>query len=157
MGLDPIPMETGFFLSTDGHGRVQWIPFPQSEMEGPLQSRIDTIPVFDTSTGRLLRDTAITIQDDHLKASDISTTKLNATQIIVQDSLTVQKLTSKTIDTQFIESKTGEYESVTIKNLHVTGEFIYDHSRDKNSKRDSDSSTTSSSIFINPLPVLWFF
>jgi hypothetical protein len=76
---DPVNGHKGYVLTADEYGQGSWQILPESaagDVEGPLQSRIDSLAVFDTTNGRLLRDCKVTVQDDVLHAASIETERL---------------------------------------------------------------------------------
>jgi len=80
---DPVNGQSGYVLTSDDNGQGSWKALPRPDaVEGPLQSRLNSVAVFDHTNGQLLRDSSITIQGDVLTAPEINTSRL----VILQDS-----------------------------------------------------------------------
>ncbi len=64
---DPSNARLGYVLTSDENGQGSWQALPPGgDVEGPLQSRLNSVAVFDTTTGRLLRDSTVSIHGDAL-------------------------------------------------------------------------------------------
>jgi len=69
---DPVNGKRGHVLTSDDYGQGSWSALPHfGDVEGPLQSRIDSLAVFDSKDGRLLRDSEIIVRDNVLCAPKI--------------------------------------------------------------------------------------
>jgi hypothetical protein len=70
---DPVNGRKGYVLTSDEYGQGAWKALPPVEhhggdVEGPLQSKMDSVAVFDSTQGRLLRDSSVFVRDHILIA-----------------------------------------------------------------------------------------
>lgn len=68
---DPVNGQKGYVLTSDEFGQASWqslplAPVATGDVEGPLQSKVDSIAIFDSTNGRLLRDSDATMVGDTL-------------------------------------------------------------------------------------------
>jgi hypothetical protein len=88
---DPVNARKGNVMMSDEDGHSGWQPLPSSgDVNGPLQSRLDSIAVFDSKQGTLLRDSSATIQGDVLTVPEMRVDRLHlsggrAGDTLVQD------------------------------------------------------------------------
>lgn len=110
--------EDGFILTSDSRGNAFWMPPSTGEVQGPLKTRHNTLAIWDSTDGRLLKDCEYLKLDDetqtlyvhngaintsNVQAVDISASSIDCNIGYMQD-LHVGIIVSKTLQTNSLST-----------------------------------------------------